>query len=244
MSSEAPWFEVAFGELYPVLYAHRDDASAAGETEFTVRTLDLEPGDRVLDLGCGGGRHLRGLSAAGITAVGMDLSKALLDDNAARGGERLVRADMRRLPFGPGTLDAVVSFFTSFGYFASDHEDRLVLREVARVVRPGGRYLLDYLDAREVGANVVPRSEKTVGGYQIVEARRIEDGRVKKQVWIRRTSDGEEAVAYEESVRLYSPAELEAMIDAVGFDVRKRFGALDGRALGEGGRCVIAAVRR
>ena len=85
-TSEAPWFVTAFGRDYLAVYAHRDDASARGEADFAVRALGAASGARVLDLGCGAGRHSRALSAHGFEVVGVDLSADLLAAAAGRGG--------------------------------------------------------------------------------------------------------------------------------------------------------------
>lgn len=238
------WYETAFGELYPVLYAHRDDESARDEAAFAVERLGLTSRDRVLDLGCGGGRHQRGVARHGVQAIGLDLSAPLLRENRSRGVAALVRADMRRLPFVDGAFDAVLSFFTSFGYFDTEDEDRRVLAEVARTVRPGGRYLFDYLYSPGVRAALVPHSEKEVAGFRMEEARRIEDGCVKKRVRITAVDPADSReLEYEERVRLYDPPELIQMVETAGFKVRATYGGLDGSALGEGSRCVLVAER-
>lgn len=239
---EGAWYQVAFSDLYPILYAHRDDASATTEAAFAIQVLGVKAGSWVVDIGCGGGRHQRALQARGIDVVGIDLSLPLLAEHRLRGGARLVRADMRSLPLADAVFDAATSFFTSFGYFESDDADARVLQGVARVIRPEGRYLLDYLYSPRVADSLVPRTEREVAGYNMVEERRIEDQRVKKRVSITPASGGE-VVSYEESVRLYSPDDLEAMLGAAGLRVVGRYGALDGAALGAGHRCVLVAER-
>jgi len=238
-SARKPWFEVAFGELYPVVYSHRDDAAASDEMAFAARMLALAPGERVLDVGCGNGRHLRALAGRGLHAFGLDLSQELL--RQVGDGERVARGDMRALPFEDDAFHACLSLFTSFGYFETDAADARVLTEIARVLRPGGRYLIDYLDAKAVVAGIVPHTERSSGEQRILEERTIQDGRVKKRVRI--TGPSREPVEYQESVRLYTAAELEGMLAAAGLSVRGAWGSLDGRPAGQGDRCVIAAEK-
>ena len=236
------WYEVAFGDLYPILYAHRDQAAATAEALFAIQALGVGPGSRAVDIGCGGGRHQRAFEEHGVRVVGVDLSRPLLCENHGSGGEWLVRADMRALPLADGSFDVATSFFTSFGYFDADDDDARVLQEVARVIRPKGRYLLDYLYSPGVAANLVPHTERNVAGYRMVEERRIEHQHVKKRVSITPAAGGETR-SYEESVRLYPPADLERMLETAGLTVVDRYGALDGRALGAGSRCVLVAER-
>ena len=143
------WFEAAFGALYPVVYAHRTVESAAPEARFALARTGVGRGDRVLDLCCGGGRHMVHLLQSGARVTGADYSAALLGRaRAALAGSdaALVRADMRRLPFA-GVFDAVFSFFTSFGYFADEDDNLEAAREMCRVLKPGGRLFMDYMHA-------------------------------------------------------------------------------------------------
>ncbi len=236
------WYEVAFGELYPILYSHRDDTSARKEVEFAIKEFRIGPDARVLDLACGAGRHQRALGPRCAWVVGLDLSGPLLRENKNSGEARLVRADMRALPFADGSFDVVTSFFTSFGYFDSDSDDLRVLAGVHRVLRPGGGYLLDYLYAPRVAENLVRSSDRLVAGHRLREERRIDEGRVKKRVNIL-PPEGGQPVVYEESVRLYEPDDLREMAERSGFIVNRTYGSLDGEPLGVGERCVLSLER-
>src|SRR6185436_11952805 len=71
------WFEQWFGEEYLRLYPHRDEQDAADAVALVARITPLA-GRRVLDLGCGTGRHAIHLAGHGARVVGLDLSRALL----------------------------------------------------------------------------------------------------------------------------------------------------------------------
>ncbi len=219
------WFEQWFGEEYLHVYPHRDDEDA----ERLVRLLRVYgvagPGERVLDLACGPGRHSAGLARGGARVVGVDLSPALLVAARRRGGGRVARGDMRQLPFATTAFDSVLNLFTSFGYFASDDEHAAVIREVARVLRPGGRFVLDFLNATAVRSGLVPRDERQVGGTTVVQERRIsEDGRfVVKSIHVSGNSR-----TFTERVRLYERADLEQMIAAHGIRPEAVAGDYDG----------------
>ncbi len=139
---EIPWWQAAFAAGYEQVYAHRDDASAAGEIAGLLPRLRQAPG-AVLDAGCGNGRHLQALRAAGLPAFGFDLSPQLLASARLRPPcqGRLVRADMRAPPLAGG-WGAIVLLFTAFGYF-DDAGNAALLRRLAEMLAPGGWLLLD-----------------------------------------------------------------------------------------------------
>ena len=100
--------------------------------EVALRLLGRGPG-RLIDVGCGGGSHMLAFAEAGWTPVGVDVSEAQLALARGRGCE-VVRARAEELPFGDASFDAAVSMWAH-----TDVDDyAAVLREVARVLRPGG----------------------------------------------------------------------------------------------------------
>lgn len=230
------WYETAFRKQYLDLYYHRSDDAAQGEAEFACKALGLPDDSRVLDVACGAGRHARALTALGHRVVGVDLSADLL---AAAEGTTRVRADMRALPFA-GSFDAATSFFTSFGYF-DDAGNRAALDSVARALRRGGVFLLDFLNAVAVTRHLVPESEEERDGRTYKVRRRIEDGRVLKDVDIE-----EEGVHlhYTESVRLYLHHDLLNLLAAAGLNPVAAYGNFDGSDYTtDAPRCILVAKK-
>lgn len=111
-----------------------------------LRALDLQPGERVLDVGCNAGARLEQLRREfGIVGSGLDLSPA----SVAAGRRRfpaltLTAGDAERLPFPDAAFDAVTSFET-FEHLPSPGR---ALAEMARVTRPGGRLLIYAISRR------------------------------------------------------------------------------------------------
>jgi SAM-dependent methyltransferase len=139
--------EGVFGADYLYFYAERlGPAASDAETDLIVELAGLEPGEEVLDLACGHGRIANRLAARGFRVTGLDVVELFLDqartDAAALGVEvDYQHGDMRELPWTE-RFDAVVNWFTAFGYF-DDDGNRRVLAEVARALRPGGRFALE-----------------------------------------------------------------------------------------------------
>jgi SAM-dependent methyltransferase len=231
----ANWWRQWFNHVYMDVYAHRDDDRAENEAATTLSVLPIEPHQKILDLCCGNGRHCRALRQAGFeNVVGVDYSLPLLEHALAEPVHSVyVRGDMRLLPFHDGCMDAVLSFFTSFGYFITNLENLAVLDEIMRVLRTGGRFLLDYLNPTYVRGNFVPESVKEHGEFVIHERRSIsEDGeRIEKEIVI--NNWGGEDHIYHESVRLYECAEMVEMLRSANLRVDGILGSFDGQTFSE-----------
>jgi SAM-dependent methyltransferase len=236
-----PWFHAAFGALYPIVYAHRDDAAAEQEAAFAREALGIAKADLVLDLACGDGRHLAAFLHLGLRAIGVDLSTTLVALARAR-GLAVIRADLRGLPFQAGSFDHATCFFTSFGYFETEEENARVLDEAARVLKPRGRLLLDVPDRDALERALVLKSEFQREGLRMRCERAIDRGRVRKKVSVT-NGRGEEVARFEESVRVYALPELKAVLARSGFHPIREAGAFDGRPIGQGDRYLIAAER-
>jgi SAM-dependent methyltransferase len=139
----ADWWSHYFDAGYLREYAPLFDlAEDRRQVARLMELLQLPTGSRVLDLACGQGRHAHLLAEAGYDVDGLDLSPHLIALAKARGTGRTLRyrrGDMRKLPAAwTGRFDAVVNLFTSFGFFADARDDARVIRECARVLKPGG----------------------------------------------------------------------------------------------------------
>ena len=217
------WYQEWFGEEYLELYAHRDENEARQQVAFFREQCGAIDGP-VLDLACGMGRHMQELQADDYHAVGCDLSYTLLRTGILEyGAMPVARADMRHLPFCDGVFAALVNFFTSFGYFASEDENQQVVREMARVLDRGAMFLFDYLNVHRELDKLVQR-----------EARDTPMGRVQIERWFdpydrsfnKRITIGEKR--YLERVRGYDLAEISAMFAQCSLTIRAAFGDFDG----------------
>jgi SAM-dependent methyltransferase len=219
------WFERWFGEEYLALYPHRDEVEAERLIALLQARGVAQRGDPVLDMACGAGRHMRALAARGARVIGLDLSMPLLLRARGLHERRLVRGDMRCLPFADGAFTAVLNLFTSFGYFDGDAEHDLVLREVGRVLRSNGVFVLDFLNAPRVRTTLVARDECAVGQTTVVQERRLSPDRrhVIKNIHIAHLGR-----SFEERVRLFERAELEAMLREAGLTPEAALGDYEG----------------
>lgn len=223
----AEWFEEWFNEDYLALYPHRDDADADRLVGLLRRTLPWRDGWRVLDVACGPGRHARALESAGARCIGLDLSMTLLRRARHVTSAPLVRADMRRIPIRPRSMDLAVNLFTSFGYFEDDAQHRAALEQMVSTVRAGGWFAIDFLNAARVRASLVPAEEATLGGHRVQVRRNMTHG----GRFVCKTIHADDGRSWLERVRLFSPRELDALVAGAGVRVTHRFGDYEGEPL-------------
>lgn len=233
------WYQEWFGEEYLDLYAHRDEEEARAHIDFLRRQVGTVDG-LVLDLACGGGRHLHELLTAGYSAVGFDLSWTLLRQATRRHRDlRLARADMRALPFCDRQFAALVNFFTSFGYFESADENLSVIKEMARVMENRAPFLFDYLNVVRERRQLVAHETREKDGKTIAIDRWFnEETRVfNKRIRI----DGR---SFLERVRGYDLEEITMMFSSAGFAIDSAFGDFDGGAFSEDSpRLILVGTR-
>ncbi len=229
---ETDWFANAFDALYPIVYAHRTVEAATAESAFAIDQLKLCESCSVLDLCCGNGRHMVHLLQHTPHVTGLDYSPDLLGFARVQLGEtaRLLRGDMRAIPF-EGVFDAVANFFTSFGYFQDYSENLSVAQGIARALKPKGRFFVDYLNPDYVRSHLDPETHRKAGDLDIHERRWVDEStkRVNKVTEVSRA--GQPVSNSSESVRLYSPVELDALLDEAGLTVEARYGDYDGSAV-------------
>ena len=153
------WFEDVADHLGAAYLRYSFTKGTDQEVGFLVDCLGLTPGARILDVGCGPGRHAHALGRLGYEVVGVDISErfvALARENAPEGAAvRFERADARALEFD-SEFDAVISLCQGafglsgggpVGEAATLDPDRAVLDGMARALRPGGRLALTAFSA-------------------------------------------------------------------------------------------------
>jgi SAM-dependent methyltransferase len=218
-------FDVAgtFGDDYLYFYAESiDDRHSDDDAAEILGLLQLAPGARVLDAPCGHGRLSRRLAAAGMEVTGVDISEQFI---AAARAEPVGpgvppdyhRGDLRRLPVA-GPFDAVICWFTSFGYY-DDEECRATLAEFHRVLRPGGTVLIETMHHDGVVRHFTAAPDATVvtrGGDAQVDVSRFAPltGRIETQRTVYRDGETRRTSHF---IRLPTPPEWTWWLEGEGF---------------------------
>jgi SAM-dependent methyltransferase len=216
--------------------------NTSAEVDFIVHALGLEAGDEVLDVACGTGRHAIELAKLGIEVTGIDFNGAILDVAERRSAEQLVevlflKKDMRCLQFRE-EFDAAYSYWTSFGYFADESHDYVVLRRIAESLRPGGKFLLELLSTETLlpvfqPERISPLDESGRNQLRNRDRLDLESGRVESE-WTF-VESGRERTSHA-SLRLYSYRELCAMLREAGFDRIEGFDSKSGQPFAPGAK--------
>ena len=230
-SGRQAWYESFFNSPDSLwLGAFPDDETSRWEAEAVAALAGLRAGQVVVDVPCGPGRHIVHWARMGCWCVGADLSETMLEMARRRAAEegvevRLVRARMERLPLRSGIADAVLNLFNSFGYLDDAHNAQ-VLEEAARVLKPGGVFVLDTRNPI-IQILCAPYGEETEladGRVFVARAHYRRETKRLHVVWHQIDGPGR----YEASIRLYSLAELEALFERAGLEVTGTYGDFDG----------------
>jgi SAM-dependent methyltransferase len=208
------WFEPVADHLGEAYLRYSFTKGTAQEVEFLVDVLGLRPGQRLLDVGCGPGRHAYAVAERGIEVVGVDISQRFVDiaRRDAPAGATFLRADARDLRFD-NEFDAAISlcqgaFGLAGGPGAPLDADGDVLTGIARALRPGGRAAVSafsaYFQMRWLEDNDTFDADAGVN-HERTEIRDADGATAPADLW----------------TTCFTPRELRLLADRVGLDVRE-----------------------
>ena len=154
---------------------------------------------------------------------------------------QFIKHDMRN-EFPSSNFDLIVNLFTSFGYFDSEKEDLVVLKNVFNALSDEGIFVLDFMNASKVITNLVA-SEKVVKENVIFSlTRKHENGFIIKNISI---DDNGVVSNFQEKVRGFTQSEMVALFEKTGFKIVSTFGSYELEPFSEkySDRLVIVACK-
>ena len=223
--SAVPWFKNWFNSpYYHQLYFHRDQAEAALFIERLITHLQPPQNAEMLDVACGKGRHSILLAAKGFNVTGIDISEDSIKEAKAFEKDNLqfYLHDMR-LPFWINFFDYAFNFFTSFGYFATRREHDNSIRTIAQSLKPGGIFVLDYLNVHYAEDHLVHISEKRVDDVNYYITKWFDETHFFKKIVVE-DEDTNEPMEYIEKVAKFSLGDFTDMFAYQGLQIQEVFG--------------------
>ena len=216
IGSRKNWFKNWFDtEFYHKLYAHRNDKEAEEIVSAIVQELQPRRGASILDLGCGNGRHAKYLALQGFNVTGLDLAFSSIQHARKWENEtlRFYRHDMRE-PFGDTCFDYVFNFFTSFGYFSAEENDRVV-QNMVNSVRGNGFVMIDYMNVTHSVKGLIPEEEKEIDGIVYKIKRWTDENYIYKRIEIDNVQ-ADRPYVYTEKVMKLNEKDFHAMFEKNG----------------------------
>jgi SAM-dependent methyltransferase len=224
IGSRKNWFKNWFDtEFYHKLYAHRNEKEAEELVSEIVQELQPQRGASMLDLGCGNGRHAKYLAAQGFHVTGLDLAFSSIQKARKWENEtlRFYRHDMRE-PFGDSCFDYVFNFFTSFGYFSVEENDR-VIQNMVNSVRGNGYVMIDYMNVTHSVKGLIPEEEKEIDGIVYRINRWADEKFIYKRIEIDNVQANGPFV-YTEKVMKLTKNDFSEMFEKNGLQIAKVYG--------------------
>jgi 2-polyprenyl-3-methyl-5-hydroxy-6-metoxy-1,4-benzoquinol methylase len=219
------WFEDWFNSsYYHQLYAHRDKQEAADFIDKLVAYLKPAKGARMLDVACGKGRHSMQLASKGFDVTGIDLSSESIAEALKSESENLhfYEHDMR-MPFAINYFDIAFNFFTSFGYFKTQHEHDNAIATIAKAIKLNGIFVMDYLNVKFSVDHTVAENISTIGTTTYTISKWSDASHFYKKIVVQDTALTI-PLSFTEKVRKFTLVDFEKMFAKQGLKITEIFG--------------------
>lgn len=225
---QQPWFKDWFNSpYYHQLYFNRDKTEAAAFIDKLIGYLTPENGSRMLDVACGKGRHSMQLAQKGFDVTGIDLSADSIHEALKTETDHLhfYQHDMR-LPFWIRYFDYAFNFFTSFGYFRTQREHDNAIHCIATALKPGGMFVMDYLNVHYSEDHTIHNMEKEIEGVNYVITKWYDEHHFYKKIIVEDETLNEPLI-YTEKVAKFSLGDFTDMFAYQGLQIQEVFGDYD-----------------
>ena len=221
------WWKKIFNAMYLKTDADVVEDNRITETEVSLfkQLLNIQEGESILDLACGQGRHIIELGTRGnFKLFGLDRSRYLIQraKNVSKKKGLTINfkeGDARKLPYVADTFDYITILGNSFGYFESTDDDVKILKEIFRILKPGGKLLMDIADGSYLKESFTARSWEWIDQKHFVCRERSLASDNERLISREVVTHTEKGVIVDQfyAERLYTQEQLANLIEKVGF---------------------------
>ena len=219
MSWFANWFNSPY---YHTLYKNRDEKEAEFFIENLVQYLNLKKRSKLLDIACGKRTHAKHFNSLGLDVVGIDLSPNSITASKKYKNKTLqfFEHDMREV-YQKNQFDVATNLFTSFGYFEKDSDEQKAINAMASNLKKEGTLVIDFMNAKNVIANLVASEQKIIDGITFDISRKVVNQHIIKDIHI---TDSKKEHHFQEKVKALALANFSDLITNAGLKIIDIFG--------------------
>lgn len=216
------WFETWFdSKYYHILYKHRDEKEAIKFLDNITQYLNITKG-KILDVGCGKGRHAKYFNELGFNVVGIDLSlnsiaKAKLNETQ---NLKFYKFDMRNV-FKENSFNVVTNLFTSFGYFDNSLDEQKTINAMVKNLKKDGILIIDFMNVKKIINNLVSKESKKINSVEFDITRELKDNYILKNITI---NDQDISLKFQEKVHALTLIDFSKMLQKASMSIVDIFG--------------------
>jgi 2-polyprenyl-3-methyl-5-hydroxy-6-metoxy-1,4-benzoquinol methylase len=215
---------------HPLLTAERTNK----EIDFVEAALSLKAGTRILDVGCGFGRHSIELARRGYRVVGMDAAAAMIKAARERAMETAVSIDFqvaKAEQFTTSTLfDAAICLFTSLGQITDSGENSALVYRVCEALKPGGMFLVE-VPQRDPAVAQLKAAEQFGNGANYTAVTRAYNSTTQTVFETFTQVSGVQKQVFTLHYRLFDRQAVTALLQEAGFVIHAAYGSYAGDPL-------------
>jgi 2-polyprenyl-3-methyl-5-hydroxy-6-metoxy-1,4-benzoquinol methylase len=216
------WYEALFANYAESYDKEPFTQGTVGEVDFVERELGADRTRRILDIGCGTGRHAIELARRGYPVLGIDLSEAQLIRARQKAADAGVAVDFQRRdatqPHFQREFDAAIMFCEgAFSLMETDEKNHAVLVQAGAALRPGAKLMLTTLNALYPLFHSVQEFLNASESGAVIDKLTFDLLTFREQAELTFTDDAGQSHTVQTSERYYTPAELRWLLNTAGF---------------------------
>lgn len=214
------WFDSPY---YHILYENRNEDEAKFFIDNLLDYFSFDTRTKILDAGCGRGRHAVYLNRKGFDVTGFDLSPANIEHNKKAECKTLhfFVHDLRNC-FRENHFDLVLNLFSSFGYFENEDENRSAIQSLSHSLRQGGLLIIDFMNAATAKRNLVKTETVKIRNIVFNIERNVEENFITKNILI---EENGEQHTFMEKVMTITRNDFEKYFMEAGLKLKFGFGS-------------------